>query len=241
MASSPPNTMISIIPAAKPPPGHISNFNDPQTLAQAIIGISATTSVLTFSQLLARLYGTFYVTHSSGPDDYACILAFIFSMTYNGIIINNRHHARHTWDLPLGYFTPGLFKIFYASVIVEAMGLLLSKLSILLLILRLFSPKKINRRTRYMVFLGIFVASSTALVTIIVSSAMCAPRVGESFGRPNVIARCYDQRMWVPIRGAVNLILDLYILYLPIPMIWKLKLSLKRKVGISSIFMTGLM
>ena len=238
MASFPPGTDLSIIPVAEPPPGYTSNLNSPQTLAQTIIGISAITSVLTFSQLLARLVGTFYITHSSGLDDYACILAFLFSMTYTGLTIHYRHYARHAWDVPLGDFTAGFFQMLYASIILEAMGLLLSKLSVLLLLLRLFSP---NRRTRYMVYFGIFMACSTALLTIIVASVTCAPRTEESFDRRNLKFGCNRLRVWVLVRGTLNVILDFYILYLPIPTIWRLKMSLGRKVGVLSIFMTGLM
>ena len=238
MSSFPPGTDLSMIPVAEPPPGHTSNFNNPQTSAQAIIGISAITSVLTFSQLLARLVGTFYITHSSGPDDYACILAFLFSITNTGLTIHNRHYARHAWDLPLRDFTAGLFQMLYASIVVEAMGLLLSKLSILLLLLRLFSP---NRLTRYMIYFGILMASSTALMTIIVASVTCAPRTEGSFDRGNLKFGCNRLRVWVLVRGTLNVILDFYILYLPIPIIWRLKMGLGRKVGVSSIFMTGLM
>ena len=35
--------------------------------------------------------------------------------------------------------------------------------------------------------------------------------------------------------------LDFYLLYLPLPIVWKLQMERKRKLGVITIFLTGLM
>ena len=227
-----------MIPAAAPPPGVISNFNDPVTLTQTIVAVSTIASVLTFLVLLARLYGTIRITRSVGPDDHACIIAFLFSIVYSSLVIHTRHYARHSWDLPLSDFTGGYFKIILVETFIGALGLLFSKLSILLLLLRLFSP---NRWTRRLVIIGMCWATVVTATSIIIAGALCAPRPRESFASLSLLSRCQRQKTWAVIQGASNVLLDFYILYLPLPLIWGLNLSMKRKLGVTGIFMTGFM
>ena len=229
---------LATIPVASPPPGVTSNFVNPESLAPTIIAVSVASSVLCLLQLSARIYGAIRITRSPGLDDCAVVLAFGFSMAYTGLVLSTRQYARHSWDMSIADFSASYLKILLVENYIGAFALLLSKLSILLLLFRLFSP---NRRTRYMIYLGIFWAAVTSLGTLIVASVLCAPRHGEAFESPAVISRCEHEKIWAVVQSTMSAVLDLYILYLPIPMVWSLKLNRKRKIGVLSIFMTGLM
>ena len=237
-SSLPPGIDPSIIPLASPPPGVTSNFNNPHSLEHTVIAVSAITSVIAAIQLSARVYGTCRITRSAGLDDCTTIVAFFFSMAYTGLVLSTRQYAKHSWDISLANLTTNYFKINLAESMMGALALLLSKLSILLLLFRLFSP---NRRTRYMIYLGGFWATVMSLTTIIVAGVLCAPRRGESFVSLVSLSRCQHEETWAVIQGVMSATLDFYLLYLPIPMVWRLKLSTKRRVGVLSIFMTGLM
>jgi len=130
------------------------------------------------------------------------------------------------------------FKLILSETIVGALGLLCAKLSILLLLFRLFSP---NRRFRYFIYVGIAWATVISLTTVIAAAALCSPRRGEAFNSIMVTQRCPHQEIWAVVQGTLNVLLDFYILYLPIPVIWKLQLGKNRKIGVLGIFMTGLM
>ena len=67
------------------------------------------------------------------------------------------------------------------------------------------------------------------------------PLKGESWGRHegSNLAR-QNIRISIP-QSCVNLVLDLYILILPIVAVVKLQMAPRRKVGIILIFMTGLL
>ncbi len=162
----------------------------------------------------------------------------IFSLAYMGLVLNTKDYARHMWDMPLAGYTSRYFKIILSETIVGALGLLFAKLSILLLLFRLFSP---NRRFRYSIYIGIVWASLISFTTVIVATALCSPRRGEAFNNMAVIQRCGHQQTWAVVQGALNVLLDFYILYLPIPVVWKLQLGKNRKIGVLGIFMTGLM
>lgn len=239
MASSlPPGIDPAKLPSMAPPSGFASNFVNPVTLADTIIAVSATTSILAVALLSMRLYSTLGITRSASGDDAASVLAMVFSLAYTGLIVNTRDNARHGWDLPISAFTAGYFKIILSETIIAALGLLFSKLSILLLLFRLFSP---TQTFRYLVYTAIVWATLISSVTIVVASALCTPRSGESFGSLTVVERCSHQQTWAVVQGALNMPLDFYILYLPIPMVWKLQMRPKRKIGVTAIFMTGFM
>ena len=228
----------SMIPAAPPPAGTTPNFQDPVTLAKIITASSATTLTLAILLLSARLYSTLRVTRSAGYDDISCILALVFSLAYVGLVAHTSGYSRHTWDLPISSFTSSYFKIILSESFLGALGLLFSKLSILLLYFRLFSP---NTRFRRFILGGILWTTLINLTSFIVAAALCAPRRGETFGGLTSIKRCTDLQTWALIQGSLNVLLDFYILYLPVPVVWSLKLDRKRRLGVLAIFMTGLM
>ena len=234
--SLPPGVDLNMMPSMPPPPGVVSNFNNPVTLASPILAVCIATSVLAIILLCMRLYSTTRITRSASYDDAACVIALVLSLAYAGVVISFRHNARHGWDLPLSAYTPGYAKVVFAEQIFSALSLLFGKISILLLLFRLFAP---TRWFRYMIYLGIAWTTVITLVSILVAGALCIPRHGESFGDLPVAERCAKETTWALIAGVSDVVVDLLIIYLPIPMLWKLNMGLQRKIGIMAIFLTG--
>ncbi|CAD6577266.1 MAG: hypothetical protein ASARMPREDX12_008289 [Alectoria sarmentosa] len=183
-----------------------------------------------------RLYSTLSITRSASYDDGANVLAMIFSLGYVGLIISTKDNARHGWDLHISAYTASYLKIILSETIIAALGFFFSKISVLLLLFRLFSP---TQSFRCLVYIGIIWASLILLTSLAVAGALCAPWSGESFGSLPTFERCTHQETWAVAQGALNTILDFFILYLPIPMVWKLNMGQRRKIGVTAIFMTG--
>ena len=118
------------------------------------------------------------------------------------------------------------------------MSLLFSKLSLFMLFLRVFLP---NRKLKHMIYLGITVITLIFISVIVVATTLCAPRHGEYWDSPAVASRCGKEGVYAVIQGPFNILIDFYILYLPIPILYKLQLQKKKKIGIMAIFMTGSM
>ena len=222
----------------QPPPGVQPNFVNPTTLAKPIVAISVATSIFAVAFLSARLYSRFKITRSAGYDDYASIVAMASSLSLIGLILNIRKFARHMWDMSITSFDSSFFKILLAVNIVGAIALLFAKLSILMLLFRLFSLKQ---RFRSLIYVGMLWATLNSITTVIVAGALCAPRQGESFAGLSVAQRCQHEGIWAVVQGAMSVILDSYVFCLPILIVWKLQLGLKRKLGVLAIFSTGLM
>lgn len=111
------------------------------------------------------------------------------------------------------------------------------KASVLLLYRKVFSP---NRRMRFFVYTGIGYLLITNGTTTILFGALCAPRNGESYLISYTSPQCVKNvdNLSTAI-AACNLIADIYLLVLPLPIIWKLQMSAKKKYALIGLFMTG--
>ena len=121
----------------------------------------------------------------------------------------------------------------------EAYGfaMFLAKLSLFLLYLRIFYVVK---NMKVMVYCGIIFSFGLYSTNIVLTAVLCAPRVGESWVGSATFKRCTKMLPWSPVQGALNLCLDLYLLALPLPSLWKLNMRRARKIGVMAIFMTGM-
>lgn len=112
-----------------------------------------------------------------------------------------------------------------------------TKASLLLLYYRLFSPSRRFRLAIYNVTAIVFCQwFSLTLVTIF----QCRPVA--AFWNHNIQgARCIDLPVFTVISGVFNLMTDVLILCLPIPMVWGLNTTNAQKVTLTGIFLLGVL
>ncbi|MCJ1315795.1 hypothetical protein MMC15_001115 [Xylographa vitiligo] len=192
---------LSMIPALAPPPGTTSNFVNPPSLATSTIVCSTIFLALATAFVLVRLYANFRITHSIGWDDGAATLALLGSISYCGIILSTLYYTRHQWDVPITAFTAIYLQKIYVDTIVGGFTLFFAKLSLFLLLLRLFAP---NHRLRYQAYFGIVVSACLFLATIIVPSVLCVPRNGQNWGDLSSILKCGEERYFAVVQGVIN-------------------------------------
>ena len=113
----------------------------------------------------------------------------------------------------------------YATEILYNPAMLLTKLSLFLVYHRLFSSA---RNTRWLIYLGIGVNTIFYAVTFALT---------VRFSYRNVKLA---QALAIS-QASFNTSSDIYLLCLPIPVISKLQLSRKKKLGIIAVFMTGVL
>lgn len=105
------------------------------------------------------------------------------------------------------------------------------KFSILLLYLRLFSVNEYFRYCTWAVMTFVFGYLFANLLTQLFG---CTPIV-EHFGH------CVLSTRVGLAYGSMNFISDIFIIVLPLPIVWRLQLSRKEKLGVTLIFMSGVM
>lgn len=100
---------------------------------------------------------------------------------------------------------------------------------------------------RWLKLLAIGGAVSTGLfyfASMIAYPALCAPTNGTSakdYQEQLASKRCHGSFALGITVGVVSVISDLYLILLPLPAVWGLQLPLRRRLGISAMFLVGLM
>lgn len=115
------------------------------------------------------------------------------------------------------------------------------KLALFVLYLEVFGRL---RWLRYLVFAGIIINGLFSIASMVAFIVMCGPKNGQSqFSYISALASpmCTRSRSLVIILGVVNVISDLYLILIPLPAVWSLQLSFRKKIGLSAMFFTGSM
>lgn len=110
-----------------------------------------------------------------------------------------------------------------------------AKLSLFWLFLRIFSP---NCRTRYLIYFGIASTFAVYMTTSAYFGYLCIPRPGQTW-LERISGQCTKSRPVIICQGIFAVISDLYLFILPIPIVWRLQVPLRKRIGICVIFATG--
>lgn len=78
-----------------------------------------------------------------------------------------------------------------------------------------------------------------AVATILMILVVCRPL--EHFWNPSSPGECGDLVTTLIVFGVLDVAIDVVILLLPIPMVWKLQMPFANKIGLAAIFAMGLL
>ncbi|KAI0445341.1 hypothetical protein F4803DRAFT_168452 [Xylaria telfairii] len=240
--------LLEQIPALKPPTGVESDFNSPETregLAKIVVGL---TYGLMLAFLALRIYTRVKVTNSLGVDDYLSLAAGASITAFTGVSISlfGAPLGPHQWDVPLSHFDASFLERTLSSIVLFSLSSLFVKTALLVMYLRVFSP---NRTARIMIWAGISTIITFYILAIIINIRFCVPISmttpvpdEDEWARKLKASTCsqpvYNLNAAIGIFGVVS---DLYVLIIPVSMVYKLKIPRARKIGILGIFLTGLL
>ena len=109
--------------------------------------------------------------------------------------------------------------------------LFLTKLSILLQYLRLFVPTH-KGKTYYLIQCNIWLNLLFYILFCLLSTLACIPR--RKIWEPSTPGHCINEKLFLIITAAFNIVSDFSILLLPLGKIWRLQMPVRRKVGVST-------
>lgn len=119
---------------------------------------------------------------------------------------------------------------------VYSISLCTTKISILLLILRIFLS--VQRNLWWWLTQSLIVLNTIFYVIFFfIPIFLCSPR--SKIWNPAVPGRCLNIDDLYIASAAFNMISDISMLSVPIYLIWNLQMSVRRKIGVSLIFGTG--
>ncbi|CAD6589426.1 MAG: hypothetical protein ASARMPRED_004042 [Alectoria sarmentosa] len=211
------------VPALSPPPGIVPDFTARNQRADVYNILCSILLGIVYVFVFLRMYAKVWIKRSPGFDDVACVLATIGLSACFGFAVAMSLHGvgKHQWDVPLSEI-PFILQFGRYTSITLPPTMLSLKLSLLLLYLRIFAPDKV---TRYLIYVGMtlcFLAYTVLMFLNIFSDVETVIDTNKAL-------------------GAVNLFSDIYILCVPTTAISKLQLSVRKKIGVMLVFMTGIM
>ncbi|KAH8589229.1 hypothetical protein B0O99DRAFT_692635 [Bisporella sp. PMI_857] len=225
-------------PSGKPPTGSVPNFHDPASMHIIILTVCGVMIALTSIFVALRLWAVMRVTHTMGIEDYVCIIATISSFGYAALIMWLAKAARHMYDVPYWWFNDAYWKERYVENTMQTIAFPASRSAFFLLYIRVFG--KNNKPFRIACYVGIVWYSLSYLLFIPLNAIYCAPSWGHPWASHDMLDKCERLIPFAFFLGACNIIGDLYIIILPLPIIARLHMTLEKKLGVMAIFLTGI-
>ncbi|KAL9087479.1 MAG: hypothetical protein Q9159_003616 [Coniocarpon cinnabarinum] len=205
--------------------------------AGTVIGVNVAFLVTAFLFTVTRFLTRIFIVRDFGPEDWTIGLAIALSI---GMTICMGEQVRyglgqHFHTLPREEYINSL-KPFWASVWLYNMTLSLTKISILCQYYRIF----IYKRTRIAVWVTLVIVICYGIATFFDSIFICTPV--NAFWSPDPVEAkksCVNENMLWYSNSAVNIVLDVVIIALPMPAIQTLSISSARKVAVMGLFALG--
>ncbi|KAJ3526236.1 hypothetical protein NM208_g11291 [Fusarium decemcellulare] len=168
-------------------------------------------------------------------DDYLLLAALAFAIGTAVLCIVSIPYGggKHLWVLTFDDFTT-LWKMTYAFVLIYATCVSLTKASILLFYRRVFGTSR-----PFYVCLFFVIGYWVAIITAWFSGCRPASYFWEQFTNPEAKGYCMNTSLFYFVNGICAMLIDVAILMVPLPTIYKLQMPLGQKLAVCGILLLG--
>lgn len=185
------------------------------------------------------MYCRTHLIKSLGKDDLSMFAAWAVSVVYLALLMSTLSYGAglHKDDQELSWLTPGL-KLVLAIEIVYYIIVYLIKVSILLFYLRL--GRQNHNFFRYSTLGTIVLLSVFLAVCLVVVFVQCIPL--EKYWDPIGLGSrgtCIDSTAFFYSTSAFNIATDVWILVLPVKLVWGVHRPTREKAGLVGVFAMG--
>ncbi|KAI4704252.1 hypothetical protein J4E81_001317 [Alternaria sp. BMP 2799] len=226
-------------PIVRAPDDYVVDLENPQRRGEVIIlwvGIVGT--IISTFLLAVRAYTKAVLVKKLSSDDYCLLLAWVFAIPVQLLIIYRAPAGLigvHAWELT-GHQLNTIARITLTTTVLYSPALAFAKLSFLCLYLNL-SPA---RGFRAGVYFTIFVVVGSCVGIVISLLAACKP-FAKNIDVSVTEGQCLNKAALYIATGVLNIITDIMVIILPIPMVLRLQMSRERKIMVIGIFSVGSM
>ncbi|KAL2839307.1 hypothetical protein BJX68DRAFT_247884 [Aspergillus pseudodeflectus] len=225
-------------PAIPAPPGEVSDLENPEDVihtvnfATQVICLVVVTIVVALRFLVkARLRKPLEL------EDWTTILGWVLFVGFcaNMIILGNYGGGYHAWDVSESDMI-NFQKASYAVTLVYVPMVFVIKVALLAVVLRIFA---VDRQKVMLVYGTIVVLLLYYIPALFIKIFFCKPISAYWYGVEATNGTCLDQRKVIIADATISMISDFWILVLPIPMLWSLKMTLNKKLRVIGILGAG--
>ncbi|KAL0764846.1 hypothetical protein CaCOL14_012652 [Colletotrichum acutatum] len=223
--------------AFPPPPGVTPNFENPRDAGWMwnVVGMSVLAAIATLFFGI-RTYAKFSMARPFFPDDWTCAVSYALIMIYVSTVFVMAHYGEgyHAWELTKESYQE-VMRWLYASSIIYCPAAYFTKVTLLLLEARVFAVhERVSR--------GIKVFIITLLICYIpiqiLKTVICLP-VSAFWNPKTQNPRCLNQRKIFIADLSLAIITDFFILVLPVPLLWGLRMPMRKKLKVAALLGAG--
>ncbi|CAN8097131.1 unnamed protein product [Discula destructiva] len=184
-----------------------------------------------------RIYTRVLITRVDlGVDDYFCIVSWCLLVGYTGLMFKtfSLGMGRHLWDEPVAWIVP-TYKWFTIATFVYVALTGTIKLTFLFFYYRVFSPRS---STKYTIIGGIVFVCCLNTGLFFATIFECTPV--ERSWNTSLPGHCFRAKVLPYFSGVTSSATDLFVLVLPMKLVWGLNLNSARKLRLVAIFGLGI-
>lgn len=207
----------------------LSDHEGHSNLASGVIAVVSVAFILEAFFIIVRIYTRVHVVSALGVDDRVAVVATAMSIPLGVLLLLNREMppsdevtARKSYE-----------KRRYASLLLAGPAVYVGKLAILSLYYRVFG---IDRAVRWQIYAIALLGLALPIMSPWYAAA-CRPPKSNSWSTFN--PKCEGVFIFGMVVGAITLLVDVMIAVLPWPVICKLKIPMKKRIGVAVILLVG--
>ncbi|MCJ1469750.1 hypothetical protein MMC07_008392 [Pseudocyphellaria aurata] len=227
----------NLTPALSAPSGLVSNLVDPPSRAYITITCMVIFLTLTTPIVFIRVYTRHFINRHLWWDDYTSVVAWVGLWGFAGILIESLIYGNGVdmWNVSVAH-AARFSELFSNIEVVARISMFFTKLSILLLFLRIFVPPQ-SQKTKifYAIWFVIWFNFFYCVALVLTVLLQC---VGKKHGSKTT---CIDTFSLLITASTINVLSDIVMLIIPLNSVWKLHMSRKQKCGLSIIFAVGML
>ncbi|KAL2785630.1 hypothetical protein BJX66DRAFT_329186 [Aspergillus keveii] len=208
----------------------------------SVFGVGAAFVAFISAVIAARIYVRLVMLRALGTDDILMIIGTFFGFALTGASMAAAYYGvgRHYDDIPDADYI-SMLKSIYATRLLYVLSLLFVKISLLIFYLRLDH----RRPLKYTVYGILFIVIGVSIASFFILAFSCYPpaKFWDVTGTA-VDGKCMDpgnQQDFYEANGILNIITDVLIYVVPIPMLWGVRISTRRKGAIFAVFGLGIL
>ncbi|KAJ4327041.1 hypothetical protein N0V84_002540 [Fusarium piperis] len=226
-----------VLTVLEPPEGYVVDFDNPRRQgvpeAYYVSGFGMALSLLFITQ---RLYVKFFLTGGVQVDDVLLIFSYVLAVATIALCLHmfaTGVGGVHAWEISVTQFNAYLMDVYLAAFIYILCGSL-SKLALLIFYLRL-SPQRWFRIATWSTI--VFIGGYT--VGIFFACIFSCKPIAMSWNVTITDGVCINRPSLYIATAVANIISDVILFFLPIPMVIKLQIPPRQKIGLVIIFGIG--
>ncbi|KAF2221797.1 hypothetical protein BDZ85DRAFT_220207 [Elsinoe ampelina] len=217
------------------------DFENPRLMGPALVIVNAIFMALTTVAVALRVYPRAITKRQFGKDDTFIVIALFFAIALgiNSIVANQFYGwDRHIWDLPFSMYPPSLITAMTGKILFS-LAATFTRMSLIFFYFRLIHDAHL-KWFRWILHASQAWTIAVGITFVFLSIFICIPVQAYWTFPPLPTQQCLDEGLVTLVAGIINSLTDLFITLLPIPLIMRLKLPVRQRLGVLVLLCLGI-